>query len=401
MRTGLMGQAFLRRDHQVIWWSGTFNHVTRRQDYLKDTQVELQPRWTAFFLRGRSYRKNLSVARIRNHREMARRFRAQALRLERPDLIVCSYPTIELSDAATRLGRELGVPVVLDLRDMWPDIFSEHFSRRLRPLIRLALAPYYWQGRRAMARATALIGITNEFLEWGLARAGRQRTEWDRAVPLAYSDQPPAAAAVRAAEAFWDERGVSGSDGVFTLVFAGSLGLQLDVHTVIEASRRLAGLGVRHRLVICGTGEREAAYWEQARELPNVIMPGWVNGPQLYVLMRRSHVGLNPLPLRFDFLATVNNKAIEYLSAGLPVVSCPREGALFRLLTEERCGLAYDSGHPEGLVALLRGLVQDREGAAAMSRRATEVYRRRFVAEEVYGELVKHLEELMNQPRSR
>ena len=54
--------------------------------------------------------------------------------------------------------------------------------------------------------------------------------------------------------------------------------------------------------------------------------PGWVDAAKIFVLMRRSAVGLDPLPDRYDFLATINNKAIEYMSAGLPVISSPDRG---------------------------------------------------------------------------
>ena len=49
--------------------------------------------------------------------------------------------------------------------------------------------------------------------------------------------------------------------------------------------------------------------------------------------------GIDPLPDRYDYLASINNKAVEYLSAGLPVVSSPRHGVLYELLEREECGL--------------------------------------------------------------
>jgi len=399
MRTGSMAQMLVAQGHQVLWWNGTFNHRTRQQQYEKDTHIDIQPGWSVWFLKGQAYRRNLSIARMLNHRQIARQFCIHADEALRPDVIVCSFPTIEFADAATAFGGKRGIPVVLDLRDMWPDIFPAHFPHLVRPLVRMALIPLYRQSRRALERATALIGITDEFLDWGVDRARRKRDDFDRVVPLACSDKAPEQEDLTQAELFWDKLGVRQDRQIFTVTFTGSLGLQHDLDTIIEASRRLSVSGVNHQLVICGTGQREHAYRERARHLANVIMPGWISRPQLYVLLRRSHIGLDPLPRRFDFLATINNKAIEYLSSGLPIISCPRDGALFRLLQRESCGASYMAADVDGLLGLLRALILDRERVAAMGASALRVYQASFNSERVYGNFVTYLERLAERAR--
>ncbi len=395
MRAGLMAKALVDQGHEVVWWNGTFDHVTRRQQFDRDTRVEIRPGWDIWFLHGRAYRRNLSLARILNHREVARRFVMLAAGTPRPDIIVCSYPTIEFASAATDLGLRSGVPVVLDLRDMWPDIFPAHFAAWLQPAVRLATLPLRMHARRAMSRATALVGITDEFVEWGLRHARRPRAPMDRVVPLAYSASKPGPEELRAAEVFWDRHGITSERRVFTAAFVGSLGLQLDVETVIEASRQLQALGIEHRLVICGTGEKEQAHRQRAADLAHVLLPGWIKAPQLYVLLRRCHLGVNPLPSRFDFLATINNKAIEYLSYGLPVVSSPRAGALFRLLQEHNCGESYEAGDIQGLADLLRRLINDSHRLRAMSVNAQRLFEASFAAERVYTDFTTHLDTIV------
>lgn len=394
MRAGLMARALVEARHEVVWWHSTFDHVQKKHLYDEDTRVEVRPGWTIYYLHGPAYRENLSLNRLRNGRKIARRFLIHAPELARPDIIVSALPIIEFSDAATKFGCLHGIPVVVDLRDMLPDIIPAHFPRLIRPLVRAALTPIYARARRAVQRATALIGITDEFVDWGLRKAGRSRTVLDRSFPLAYPDKCPDRRQLEEAARFWDARGLSSDRPVFTLCFTGSLGRQLDLHTVIEASRLLERAGHPHRLVICGSGECESAYRQQACGLSSVVMAGWVDAVKLYVLMRRSHVGLDPLPARFDFLATINNKAIEYLSAGLPVLSCPREGSLFRFLRQADCGDSYDSDDSAGLAHLVARLMDNRTRLQAMSANARAVYQSSFVAERVYREFVQYLERL-------
>ncbi len=117
----------------------------------------------------------------------------------------------------------------------------------------------------------------------------------------------------------------------------------------------------------------------------------------MYVLMRRAAAGLDPLPDRYDFLATINNKAVEYMSAGLPVISSPRKGVLSDLLAAENCGASYDTGQVDALVSLLTALEADPARLASMSRSALVVYERRFRAEAVYGNLIDHLGKIVEQ----
>ncbi len=392
MRTGLIAQTLVEKGHAVRWWSSTFSHSRKEQMFERDTVIELQPGLAVHLLHGRAYNRNISLARIRNHRELARRFLMQVANLPPPDIIVCSLPTIELCDAATAFGAERGIPVVLDMRDMWPDIFADHFHPLLRPGIRAATWPLYRQARRACRRATAIIGITDEFVDWGIARTGRSRTDWDRTFPLAYPARVPGDLEIEAAGRFWDAQGVRAGDGIFQLCFAGTLGRQLDLDTVIEASRALEAIGVDHQMVICGTGERLAHYQLRAQELKSVLLPGWVGASQLHVLLRRSQAGLDPMPSRYDFLASINNKAIEYLSAGLPVISCPREGALHRFLQKEGCGESYAYGDVQGLARLVQALRGHPERLRKMADQAAKAYNACFVAEKVYAELEAHLQ---------
>ena len=84
------------------------------------------------FLHGRMYTKNVSVARLLNHLEIARQFRRLSTREGTPDVILSSYPTIELCDEAVQYGTRHNVPVLLDIRDLWPDEMSAHITERYR-----------------------------------------------------------------------------------------------------------------------------------------------------------------------------------------------------------------------------------------------------------------------------
>jgi len=390
-RTGYFAHFLASHGHEVTWWTSTFDHFRKKHLFGDDATIKIGPNLQVRFLRGGGYRNNLSFARMHDHRKIAKKFAYEATTAPRPDILVAALPTIELSLASVLFGKREGVPVVLDMRDMWPDIFADSVPPPARPIARLALSPLFNQARAACAGATAISGITEAFVEWGLLRGGRKRSEFDKSFPMGYTDVPPLSDAIAKAEVYWDSLGITRGGDDFVACFMGSFGRQLDLDSVIDAARQLQGSGRRFRFVLCGKGDRLDHLKKKAADVRTILFPGWVGAADIYVLMRRALVGIDPLPDRYDFLATINNKAIEYISAGLPVISSPNRGVLCDLLRENSCGLSYATGDAEGLAAALIRLNDDRTEHAKMSQNAARLFERTFQAERVYAAMLDYL----------
>jgi glycosyltransferase involved in cell wall biosynthesis len=182
-------------------------------------------------------------------------------------------------------------------------------------------------------------------------------------------------------------------------VFFGTLGRQVDLRTVFNTARLLQGKGVR--FVICGTGERFEECRRLTAALDNVILPGWVDAPQIRALMEMADVGLAPYFSRGDFLASYPNKVLEYLSGGLPILSAIG-GLVGDLLDEARCGLVYGGDTPaEVLARLLEELLRDPGRLRVMSDNAQRVFASRFSAANVYGEMSRYLECIAEEAREK
>lgn len=399
-RTGLFAKLLARTGHKVVWWTSTFDHFRKYHHSDQDTIAEVEANLSIHLLHGCGYQNNLSIRRIRDHRQISLKFAQMARRAEhKPDIILAAFPTVELSREAVKYGESEGIPVVLDMRDMWPDIFVSVVPGLLRPIARIALLSMFKRAQEACSQATAITGITEEFVSWGVKRAGRLRTDLDRAFPMGYAESPPAAEQMRVAEKYWDGLGIRIENAAHTLCFVGSLGRQLDIETVISVAKSCLRLNLPWRFVLCGRGDRLETFKRLARGQSNVIFPGWIDRAQIHVLMRRSAAGLDPMPDRFDFLASINNKAIEYLSAGLPVISCPKRGVLAELLAVNRCGQSYDHGSVNGLLNLLCGITP--ATLQEMSVNSVKLFQEKFLAEKVYSGMSQYLEEVALGYKSR
>lgn len=392
-RTGILAHALVARGHRVDWWTSTFDHFRKKQRYDDDTTIEIEPGLRIHLIRSLGYSSNVSLRRIADHVGLAKGFRRLSRFEPTPDVILCSMPTIELSLEATRFGRRHGVPVVLDVRDLWPDIFVDVAPPLLRPAVRVVLAPYFSALRRACGEAAAITSITPGILDWALGRTGRARTAWDRDFPFGYADEPPTEAEIREAYAFWESYAICPGRERFVASFFGTLGRQFELDTVIRAARIVATQGEPISVAICGDGDMLEAYRSMAADCPNVVFPGWIGRPAIWTLLRLSSVGLAPYRSTEDFRLSLPNKSIEYLSAGLPIVTSLK-GALEDLVTSNGCGVVYSNNDPVELAQALLRLVRSPAQVAEMGRRALSLYRERFVADDVYGRMCSYLEQV-------
>lgn len=390
LRAGLLAGVLADLGHEVVWWTSAFDHISKSHRAPADMRVRQRVGLELRLLHGPGYRRNLSLARIRDHRVLARRFSDLAPREPRPDIILASFPAIELCLAAARYGRAHGVPVVLDVRDLWPDIFLDYIPRALRFPGRLALAPLFSETAEAFRLASAVTGITQPFVEWGLKQAGRAGTTLDRDFPMGYPAASPEAESVVEARHWWRQQYGIEPGREMLVVFFGSFGRQVDLATVLDAARRVRGKDIR--FVLCGTGERLAESRRQASGLDHVVLPGWVDAPRIRALMAIAHVGLAPYFARDDFLASYPNKVLEYLSSGLPVLSAI-DGLVGTLVEQEGCGLCYSAEHPAARLAELIGELRNApERLREMSDNARRVFALRFSAERVYADMASYLE---------
>jgi glycosyltransferase involved in cell wall biosynthesis len=393
-RSGILSYLMAEQGHDVTWWSSSFDHVAKKHRVREHTDIDVVDNLRLTLLHGPGYRRNISLRRIFDHMIVARGFRRLARDRQKPDIILVSYPTIELSWEAVSFGDEFDIPVIVDVRDLWPDIFEQAFPGFLKNLVHPLLLPLDRKAREVFGKATAITGITDEIMDWGLAKGGRQRSAKDRSFPFGYDASGALSADKPAAVEFWREHGVSEDD--WNICFFGTLGRQFDLATVIDAARELLHTRPRVRFVICGEGDLKQHFEDLARDVPTVIFPGWVDRVQIRALMEMSRIGLAPyLPSR-DFLMSLPNKPIEYMSAGLPVLSTI-DGVLGQLISQHEIGVVCNEPDAGTLAAEIARLVGDPERIARMGKAALQLFERDFDANVVYSGFSTYLQEFTDK----
>jgi glycosyltransferase involved in cell wall biosynthesis len=393
MRVGLLAQELASRGHHVTWWTSAFDH--RRKTFRAQHDQSVLNGVQYRLLDGCGYRRNVSFKRIRDQRQVAREFARQAAcEKTPPDVLFVAYPTVELAGQAVEFAARVKRPVIVDLRDLWPDIFLPALPRALRPIARPVINRMRRHSAWVLSQATAITGITDTFVDWGVERAGRQRRATDRAFPLAYVPAPVPGHELAMARQRLEQRGLLPTGNKLHVVFAGTLGRQFDFGPVF-----LAAAAMRHAPVhftIAGTGEAEPELRWLAGAHSNVTLCGWLDRSDLAALLHSGTIGLAPYRSTWDFEASIPNKVLEYLACGLPVLSS-LQGETANLLHDHACGLTYPVDDQGRLTTLLQQLLDDHEHVARMATNAESVFTERFSGKDIYPTMATYLEVIAHQ----
>jgi glycosyltransferase involved in cell wall biosynthesis len=385
-RYSLLARALEREGHDALRWAPTFSHVTKRHRMMHDARVALSDHYAIQLVYSPGYRRNVSLSRLNTYRVLGRRFNRLAEQEVRPDVIVAAIPSLEWADAAVDYGRMHGVPVAVDVRDLWPDVLLNALPQKLRRFGRPLLVPYRRMARRACAGATSLVGVSQSYLDWAIKQAARPPRDTDVVMPIGYEPEPATTEALQSEIVRVRGLGVDPSRPI--CFFAGSFERSYDLETVIEAARLLDKTGSNAQFVLCGDGTKMAALRRQAARLRNVVFLGWIDVVRLQAVASVSSIGLCAYAV--DGLQSLPNKPFEYMAANLPIVSSLR-GELADLLGRHENGLTYRAGDPRDLAGCLERLLENPGSRRAMGDKSYQLWSRQYRSEHIYSRFAAHV----------
>ncbi len=389
LRTALLADKLTGRGHDVLWWASALDHTRKEMLFAKDTDVQVHPKLVIKALKGIPYQRNVSIRRYVDHRIIAQKFRRLAPRLPRPDVIVAATPDYHLAYEAVMLARRENIPVVVDIRDQWPDTFLEVIPRWLVPVARVALWDDFRKLRTLLKMADSLTSMVSNLLDWGLEYAEREATWKDKVFYLG-APKPPAPRET-AADEF---SGVLDRlKGKFVVTYIGTFGTYNNPLVLVRAARHLnemIGPDNNYVFVIAGNGVLYEATVSEAKGLNNIVLPGWLDGENVASLLATSSVGVIPWS---EVAYAFPIKSFTYLSAGLPVIASV-EGDLKDLLSQYRIGFHFEPNDYRRLAELLKQMRDHPDHLAEMSKNVRVLYDERLDADKIYKAFADHIEKI-------
>jgi hypothetical protein len=260
-----------------------------------------------------------------------------SFRVPAVDLVLVTAPSLPVLASAFVVARFRRVPLVVEMRDAWPDLARD--ARLVKGRVK-SLAE--WMVETIQRRADLVVTVTEGFAETLRARGLKRVATVSNGVRLdsiPVLDPPPL------------ER------EVFEAVYLGNQGQSQKLEVAIRASA-LVGSAMRLHLVGDGVKRRELEALARRLEAP-VTFHEPVQGAE--VMARYASADTCLVSLRDDwksFETTVPSKTYEVLAVGRHVTAVVR-GEAARVIEEAGAGDIVQSS-PQALAELWRGLAEDR-----------------------------------------
>lgn len=387
-RIGTLAKMLAEKGHCVTWWTSTLDHQSKSLFYNEDKAISVSDNLEIILMHSRiQYKKNVSLRRILHHQLVARKFNSLSQSKKKPDIILCSFPTIDLSYAAVEFGKRNSLPVIIDIRDLWPDIFVTPFPEYLHPIIRFLLRGYVEQTKEIVRNCFSMIAVSKTYLEWGLRYGHRGKTPRDKVFPLGYQKSK------------MNEDELSHNANLLLKVgidplkksvwYVGTFGQTYDLATIIKSARKLEKTRKDIQFILTGDGEKKEEWLKLADQLNNVIFTGWVGKSQLAYLSSIADIGL--MAYSHNAPQGLPNKIFEYMSAGIPILSSLR-GETKDFLSEHQIGFSYEPNDVESFIGRLTLLIDDSLLSKEMGSRGKALFEREYSADVVYKELISYIE---------
>jgi len=233
----------------------------------------------------------------------------------KPDLVICVEPLTML--VGLRLKKHLGVKVIFDIHEFFAEAFAERAPYLLKPFARLL----YLAGLRILAhKADAVTSVNQEILNQVMGKA----CESDRCLVL--QNYP--------VKNVWDYRcDVPGAlaqlcDMRFDLIYVGGLTRDRGVFKILKCATLLKNEFPNLKILILGRFHDPGIEAQFNQSINNynlnavIFYQEWIPAEKIGLLLKRSRFGLwlfNPRVRRMSLATPL--KVLEYLAAGLPVIT--------------------------------------------------------------------------------
>jgi colanic acid biosynthesis glycosyl transferase WcaI len=289
--------------------------------------------------------------------------------------VYCTPPTVGVPALFARWLR--GIPLVLDVQDLWPESASASGIRTSSAL----LSVMDLLARCTYRSASAVLALSPGFKR---ALVAKGVPEGKVFVVPNWADEDTYRPMPR------DERLAAslGFAGRFNVVYGGNIGLAQGLRTVIDAAALLRDLpAVQITLVGDGIERPELERLAREKGLTNVRFLGRrpaAEMPSIYALADVLLLHLRRDPL---FAVTVPSKTVAYLASGRPILAAV-EGDAADIVVLGGAGLVCPPDDPVAMAGLVRAFYAtpsaEREAIGASSRQAyTDCFTRHRLVDDV------------------
>jgi len=382
MRAINLANKLNERGHKVTLWTTDFYHQKKIHRYGSYKKIQISDNLDIRFIPSPGYQKNISLKRFYDHFFLGFRLNMLLNKECKPaDLGFIGYPPIETAFVFARWLKKHKTPLILDIKDMWPELFLEVFPRNLAWLGKLLFAPYFYLSNKTISYSTGLSSMTSAMLDSYLSKSGKEKSKFDKVFRLTseYSEDSPKKQAIE----WWLMRKVQIDKPI--ILFIGSF---MSVFN-FEDIQKVAKINPKIQFVFAGDGDQFFKVKKLFEGMDNVYFPGWIEEDKVKAIFAYASAFIAPYKRIDNFLLNFPNKLVDSLNYGKPIITS-LDGEAGKLIKENNAGFVYENHND--LNEIIIRLINDKKLQSEMSKNALNLYSKEFDFNRVYGNFVKHIE---------
>jgi putative colanic acid biosynthesis glycosyltransferase WcaI len=283
--------------------------------------------------------------------------------VRKADVIYVYHPPMPIGFAAAVVSLLRGMPLVVDINDLWPDTLEATGMIRSKRLLRMVGSVCQWIYRRA----TRIVVVSPGFRERLLARGVPAEK-----IELIYNwcDEH----ALRVPEQV-NPRDF-GMDRRFNVVFAGNLGKAQALHVVVRVAQQVRSIAPHVQFVFVGDGIETKNLEKLARDIQadNLRFLPRMPMAEISRVLAAADVLLVHLKDEPLFEITVPSKTQAYMAVGKPILMAVK-GDAAHLIEDSGAGICALPENEASLANAVFELARLPSAALAeMGRRGSEYY---------------------------
>lgn len=298
------------------------------------------------------------------------------------DLIYATSPPLFVGGAGLALHWLKRIPLVFEVRDLWPEsaVAMGELSNPWAIRLSARLAQMCYQQSRRIVVVTE--GIRQALIQQGLP-ADKIALIPNGANTDLFRPDPEGAAALRRQ---W------GLENAFIVIYAGILGLAQRLETVLEAAALLRDLPQVHFLFV-GTGPRAAALraYQNELQLSNVTFLGQRPREQMPAHLSAANLALVPLRRHEIFADAVPSKMFDAWACGCPTL-ITISGEARRVLERAGAGFFVEPEDPAAMATAIRRWHRSPDALREMGQRGRQFVEQHYSRQAQARQLVRLLE---------
>jgi glycosyltransferase involved in cell wall biosynthesis len=304
------------------------------------------------------------------------------------DVMIVSSPPLSVGIPAYILSRFKRVPLIFEVRDLWPESAIETGILKNKFMIRRA----YWFESFIYKKAKLINVLTPSFMQSLLTKKN---------VPKNKLIMIPNAADFRLSDELLQNfdrkqlRQSLGIDDKLVIIYVGAHGVANHLIQVIETCDILRNEPVHFLLV--GDGMQKKYLIDEAgkRNLPNLTFIDSVSKPEALKYIIASDIGTSVLKKTDTFKTVYSNKTFDYMSCKKPILMAI-DGISKELIEQSGAGLFVEPEQPDDFAAKVRTYLKQPELISIQGNKGYAFAKQHFDRITLADEYLNHIEHLVN-----